>query len=169
MLALLLAASAGALRSAAADRIAQPARQQLDAWRNPRMRALDLADWRAAHHALKRARAIAPYDPDLALDLGLVLRVRAQHSQQVPALAESLLAEALESFRDAVRLRPVSPFAWANIAYAQHLRVNTGALALAAPARAAAEAERARALERALRYGPHEPAVRHIVKQIAPD
>lgn len=158
-------ASVGALRNAAADRIAQPARDRLAV--SSSARAAGPAAWQTAYEALRRARAIAPHDPDLALDLGLVLRIRAQSSRHVPPLAETLLVEALQTFRDAVQLRPVSPFAWANIAYVQHLRLNTGTLALAAQARAAAEAERARALERALRYGPNEPAVRSIVQQIA--
>lgn len=166
LVAALLHASAGALRNAAADRIAQPARQQLDVWRNPRTVGLELADWWRAYDALKRARAIAPKDPALALDLGLVLRHRAQQSRQVPALAEALLGEALEAFHDAARLRPVSPFAWANIAYVQHLRLNTGALTHAAQARVAAERGRTLALERALHYGPNEPAVRLIVERI---
>lgn len=171
LLAVLLAALAhagvGALRNAAADRIAQPARDRLAAWSGAQPIAPDAVAWKGAYDALRRARAIAPHDPDLALDLGLLLRVRAQSSARVPALAETLLVEALEAFRDAVRLRPVSPFAWANIAYAQHLRLHSGTLALAAQARAAAEGERARALERALRYGSNEPAIRRIVRQIA--
>lgn len=160
-------ASVGALRNAAADRVAQPARDRLVEWSGARPITPDAVAWKAAYEALRRARAISPHDPDLALDLGLLLRVRAQSSARVPAMAEALLAEALEAFRDAVRLRPVSPFAWANIAYAQHLRLRSGALVLAVQARAVAEAERARALERALRYGPNEPAVRRIVQQIA--
>lgn len=171
LLALLFAAlahaSVGALRNAAADRVAQPARDRILEWSGTRQIAPDAVTWRVAYEALRRARAISPHDPDLALDLGLLLRIRAQSSARVPALAEMLLAEALDAFRDAVRLRPVSPFAWANIAYAQHLRLRTGTLALAPQARTLAEAERARALERALRYGPNEPAVRRIVQQIA--
>lgn len=167
LVAALAHASVGAVRNAAADRLAQPARDQLAAWSRARVAAPDPATWRSAYEALRRARSIAPHDPDLALDLGLVLRVRAQSSTRVPALAETLLVEALEAFRDAVRQRPVSPFAWANIAYAQHLRLETGALDHAAQARSAAEAERTRALARALRYGPNEPAVRRIAQRIA--
>jgi len=166
VLALVAHASAGALRNAVADRVAQPARDQLAAWSGVHAIALDPTQWQTCYLALRRARAIAPNDADLALELGLVLRVRAQSSQSVPALAEALLGAAIDAFRDAVRLRPVSPFAWANIAYAQHLRLTSGTSLLPAPARAAAEAERSRALERALRYGPNEPAIRHIAKEI---
>lgn len=163
-LGLVVWSAADSVRIALADRAAQPARRALAAWRVPGQQPLDVASWTMARDALERARMFAPDDPDLALDLGLVLLLRARHSAHVPPLAGALLDDALVAFRDAARLRPVWAQAWAYIAHSQRLRLRLGVVTPAEREAGTANGEAERSAVLARRYGPYEPVVRRLLE-----
>ena len=163
-LGLVVWSAADSVRIALADRVAQPGRQALAALRLRGQQPLDLASWARARESLQRARMLAPDDPDLALDLGVVLLVRARHSTQVPPLAGALLEDALVAFRDAARLRPVWAQAWAYIAHSQRLRLRLGVVTPAEREAGTANGEAERSAVLARRYGPYEPAVCRLLE-----
>jgi len=126
------------------------ARQDVSLWGEKRTPP-SAAQWQGAVDALRSALLLTPADPTLQDHLGLAydLAAAAPAARQWPVYREF----ALLHFREAARLRPTSPYSWANVA---QMKYRLGQH----------DAELARALSLAMRYGPWEPLVQLIASDI---
>jgi hypothetical protein len=127
-------------------------RAVVDSWRNGAPPGMKL--WGMTLAQLKQAREREPGDPQVAESLGYLLAYQAMRSHEIPELERALLDEAIIHFRDATRLRPMSPYAWGNLALALHEK-NEGPEEMWA------------AFDRAMLYGQREIAVQKQLAEIA--
>jgi len=135
-----------------ADTADYPARRALAQWASEK-RAPGETEWQAVHAALERAAALAPANPLYVEELGRLLELRAAGMDRSDPAARSLLEQSRAQFRQAVAMRPGSPYAWASLALVK-FRLNE------------MDYEFYGALERAARFGPWEPAVQLALADI---
>ncbi len=137
-----------------ADLLALQGRVTLLAWDTGAQRLkLNEADWQQAQSRLERALALTPGDAGLTEDLGRLHEIR---TQRLPATSPAVPAElklALDYLRRSLRVRPTSPYTWANIAI---VKSRQGAL----------DAEFQQAIARAALLGPWEPDVQLALADI---
>lgn len=108
------------------------------------------AEWVAVRERLDAARALDPYQPAWAEDLARLYELRALPLPAADPLAREYLRQALAYQREALPLRPGSPYTWSNIALLK-ARLDE------------ADAELDAALRHAVRLGPWEPRVQLAV------
>jgi len=119
------------------------AREQMDGWTTtPAPEA-----WRAVRDVLAEARDKQPGDPDAHEQLGRLYAVRAE-GRDGP-VAQAMLRQARDSYEQALRLRPASPYTWAGLARVTHRLGDDAAFVMA--------------LERADELGPWEFEVQMTV------
>lgn len=140
-------------RAAVADSISLQARWQTMQWQHGKAPQPDAVEWGLARNDIVAAINWTPQDPQLYEDLGYLYGVRAVSAKAVPEIAEPMLDDAIAYFRTATTLRPMSPYAWANLALALHLRhVSQEAMW--------------QAFDHAHRYGNREAGVQVILAEI---
>ena len=103
-------------------------------------------EWNYVRERLREARALDPQQPAYLEDLARLYEYRALPLKSADPLAQDYLRQALEYQRASLRLRPGSPYAWANIALLK--------ARLAEP-----DGEFESALRNAALLGPWEPGV----------
>lgn len=140
-------------RAALADALTLRARWQIDQWHAGGR--IDVAAWIDARESLRSGLGLAPDNPQLNDYLAQLYDLRGAAIRPVDAdLAAAFFGQGLEYHRVVVRLRPMSPHAWAGVALAGHYGGGP-------------EIEMWTAFDRALAYGPNEPAVQRGLAEIA--
>jgi len=127
-------------------------RAVVDSWRNGAPPSMKL--WGLTQQQLKQAQARNPGDPQVEESLGYLYALQAMRSRDIPELKQALLTESIGHFRSATRLRPMSPYAWSNLALALHENDE-------------APEEMWGAFDRAMLYGQREIAVQKQLAEIA--
>jgi hypothetical protein len=135
----LCALSYQAARIGSAESTVYDASVEINSWgaRRP-----GLQTWTWVHDDLARASRNVPADPNAYDFLGMLDSQRTDSS--------ALLAEAESEFRESLRLRPTSPYAWASLVEVKYLQGDIGDEFVNAVLNAAA-------------LGPSEPEVQRIV------
>ena len=136
------------------------ARWSVNAWREGTGPAASPAQWLAARDDLQAALHTAPNNAQLLDDLGFLHASRAQAlgtpaaGSAVMLKQQSLLADAIVSYRASTSLRPTFPYSWAYLALAKHLLGQR-------------DAEFWLAFDKALHYGHAEAGVQPALAQMA--
>lgn len=141
-----------AVRAGWHDFLLMKPRAVVDSWRKGAPPSIKL--WGLTQQQLKQAQARNPDDPQVEESLGYLYALQAMRSRDIPELKQALLAESIGHFRSATRLRPMSPYAWSNLALALHENDE-------------ASEEMWAAFDRAMRYGQREIAVQKQLAEIA--
>lgn len=142
------------------DASALQARWLVNAWRDGSGPVFSPTLWREARDDLQAALQTAPGNAQLFDDLGFLYAARAQGLGSPAAgsaelvLQQSLLADAIASYRAAASLRPTFPYSWAYLALAKQLRGER-------------DAEFWLAFDKALHYGHAEAGVQPALAQVA--
>lgn len=110
--------------------------------------------WGKTANELKAGLESNPSDPQVVESLGYLYALQAMRSAEIPELKHALLDQSIEYFRASTKLRPMSPYAWSNLALALHEKGDVGA-------------EMWDAFDRAMRYGQREIAVQKQLAEIA--
>jgi len=134
-----------ALPRGLADLRAFEARMLFQSWEAAR-RQPTADEWTLAHGLLQEARALDPGHPSFLEDIARLDELRALPFKAGDAAAHEALRQALELQKQAVRLRPGSPYTWTNVAV---LKSRLGDI----------DREFEGALRNAALLGPWEPAV----------
>ncbi len=136
-----------------ADVLQLQVRYNISQWQAGKIPAPSISAWGEARNALVQALAITPGDPQIHENLGYLYGLRALSSKDIPDLYQALLGQAQVYYRNATRLRPMSPHPWANIALASHYRGDAGPSLWDA-------------FDRAMAYGQREPAVQKNLAEV---
>lgn len=173
---ILVASTYSALRIAAADFQALPAHLQLRSWQTGQKVVIRQDAWQKTYNALNEARRIAPHNPGLSEDLGLLLWLRAQQTDALPAIAVIFYEESQAAYRQALHLNPRSATAWAYSAAIRHAQSRPAMLERMFADDAARDlaatkirGELWQLFDTALALGPNEPDVQLILNRIAVD
>jgi hypothetical protein len=140
------------LRAAWSDAITLKARSDIDRWQRDNTRP-DIEAWRETRDALQRGLRFTPDDPKLYEHLAYLYGLRAMQASRLPELQKPLLDQVTIYYLEALRLRPMSPHTWANIALAGHLLGDRDKVVWTA-------------FDRAMEYGANEPRVQLILAEI---
>lgn len=105
-----------------------------------------LREWEESFAELAQARKLDPRNPQLAEQLGQLYLAGVKNGSEVTAFG----SRAIEPFVEAVAMRPSSPYAWANLAWAKYYSGQVDKVFYAALANAA-------------RLGPWEKEIQLIV------
>ena len=153
----LLAGSAGALyfatTAALADVTLLQARWQITQWQKTPQLGPTAIEWGQARNALVAAQRWTPGEGQIYENLGYLYALRAISSRGIPELEQAMLAETIGNYRAAVTRRPMSPYAWANLALALYLKGSEPALMW-------------QAYDRAYLYGQKERSVLQTLGEI---
>jgi tetratricopeptide (TPR) repeat protein len=152
LLVALLAASWGAIRIGFLDFQFMKSRAVIERWKDGTPPTIKL--WGKTANDLKEALEANPNDPQIAESLGYLYALQAMRSAELPELKMMLLDESISYFRTSTRLRPMSPYAWSNLALALHEKNDDSD-------------EMWHAFDRAMRYGQREIAVQKQLAEIA--
>lgn len=114
-LAVLVTLGALALPRGLADLRGFEARMLFKSWQAGRHQP-SLEEWSHAHDLLREARALDPGQPNYLEDLARLYERRALPLKAGDDDARADLRQALDYQRQAARIRPGSPYTWANIA-----------------------------------------------------
>lgn len=128
-------------------------RARLMQWQFTDARLVSWNDLSSVRHELAGVLATTPGDPVLHESLAGLYGRRAERLKALPKVSAEMLDAAIEHYRMAVVARPMSPYAWAN-------------LALALSYRKGVTPEMWDAFERAARYGSRERLVQRILAAI---
>ena len=144
-------------RAAWADMLQLSVRYNISQWQAGKAALPSIAVWGDARNTLVQALAVTPDDPQIYENLGYLYALRAVSAKDIPELHQAMLAQAQEYYRAATRLRPMSPYPWANIALASHYQGED-------PGEAGAPLWDA--YDRAMAYGQREPAVQAMLAEV---
>ena len=111
----LIALCALALPRGLADLRAFEARSLFKSWQSTR-RQPSTEEWALAHSRLREAHELDPGQPNYLEDIARLYELRALTLKAGDARAQEYLRQALDYQRRTLRLRPGSPYTWANIA-----------------------------------------------------
>lgn len=140
-------------RAAWADMLQLQVRYNIGQWQAGKAPLPPIAMWGEARNTLMQALTLTPDDPQLHENLGYLYGLRALSSKDIPELYQAMLGQAQVYYRNATRLRPMSPHPWANIALASHYRGDAGASLWDA-------------FDRAMAYGQREPSVQVMLAEV---
>lgn len=126
-------------------------RAVVDSWRLGTPPSIKM--WGKTLGELKALHAQNPEDPQVVESLGYIYALQAMRSREIPELKQALFDEAIIYFRTSIKLRPMSSYAWSNLALALHQKGE-------------ANAEMWTAFDRAMRYGGREIAVQKQLAEI---
>jgi hypothetical protein len=104
------------LRISIADLLSVGARWELSQWPTKPGGMPSEADWDRVHAAYLAALAWTPHDPQLHEGLGYQFSLQAYRPGNSPQARRDALMEALAANRRATESRPMSPYAWSNVA-----------------------------------------------------
>jgi tetratricopeptide (TPR) repeat protein len=152
LLALVIPSAYFGLRAAWSDAITLKARSDIDLWQRENKRP-NIEEWRDARDALQRGLRFTPDDPKLYEHLAYLYGLRAMQASRMPELQKPLLEQVSIYYLEALRLRPMSPHTWANIALAGHLLGDRDKVVWMA-------------FDRAMEYGANEPQVQLTLAEI---
>lgn len=110
------------LRAAWADAMSMQARWQTTQWQLGREAIPNPLEWAKTRAELLAAQRVTPDDPQLYENLGYLSGMRAADLRAIPELEQAMLDDAIKYFGAATSLRPMSPYPWANLMLARHLR-----------------------------------------------
>ncbi|MFQ5661084.1 MAG: tetratricopeptide repeat protein [Gammaproteobacteria bacterium] len=135
-----------------ADVYARPAMNLLGKWKKGQVELKD-EDWNRLRGKLSKALKLDPGNPDIHQWLGLA--IEGPYARFGPGLIEavSVRQRAADHYRESIRLRPVWPYAWVDLALAKY---RLGEI----------DAEFYRALHTSIELGPWEPGVQKVVADI---
>lgn len=141
------------ISAAIGDARAMAARWQIMQWQKGKAppKAVQLG---MAKKELQAALAWVPEDPQINESIAYLFRVRANAARGIPELEQGMWREAAEHYRAALGQRPMSPYAWANLAFSLHRLGND-------------ETAMWQAYDRAFRYGQREKGVQLILAALA--
>jgi hypothetical protein len=140
-------------RAAWADMLQLQVRYNISQWQAGTVPPPQIAAWGEARNTLVQALILTPDDPQIHENLGYLYALRALSSKAVPELYQAMLRQAQVYYRNAARLRPMSPHPWANIALASHYLGDVGAPLWDA-------------FDRAMAYGQREPSVQATLAEV---
>lgn len=126
-------------------------RAVVDSWRLGTPPSIKM--WGKTLGELKALHAQNSEDPQVVESLGYIYALQATRSREIPELKQALFDEAIAYFRASTKLRPMSPYAWSNLALALHENGE-------------ASDEMWAAFDRAIRYGRREIAVQKKLAEI---
>ncbi|MCB4358676.1 hypothetical protein [Quatrionicoccus australiensis] len=152
LLAASLFASLAGIRAGWHDFLLMKPRAVVDSWRNGAPPGMKL--WGLTLQQLKQAQVRNPDDPQVEESLGYLYALQAMRSREIPELKQALFSESIGHFRRSTNLRPMSPYAWSNLALALHENDE-------------ASEEMWAAFDRAMLYGQREIAVQKQLAEIA--
>ncbi|MDQ3026399.1 MAG: hypothetical protein M3R58_07840 [Pseudomonadota bacterium] len=134
-------ASAAAVGFARADSAVFSASREMGAWAAARTQPAS-GTWDSVRERLERAEQLSPSDPTPQELMGLLDSRRTDSAER--------MAQGVTHLTRALRLRPGSPYTWANLAEVKYLQGSTGG-------------DFELALRRAADLGPAEPEVQRMV------
>ncbi len=152
LLAMVAPAAYFGIRAGWADALTLKARSDIAEWQRAHTRP-GIEDWRDARDALRNGLRFTPDDPKLYEHLAYLYGLRAVQASRVPELRQSLLEQASIYYVEALRLRPMSPHTWANIALAAHMMADRDTVLWLA-------------FDKAMQYGANEPQVQLMLAEI---
>jgi len=126
-------------------------RAVVDSWRSGTAPSIKM--WGKTLDELKALYKQNPDDPQVVESIGYLYALQAMRSSEIPELKQAMLDEAIVYFRASTKLRPMSPYAWSNLALALHEKDE-------------ANEEMWAAFDRAMRYGRREIAVQKQLAEI---
>lgn len=135
-----------ALTYGLADILTLGARAQLTTWQRDARAKPGAEQIGQARTALQGGLRWLPGNADFHEGIAFLYGVQASRAAAIPELRDALLDEVAVHYRAALRSRPMSPYAWANIALALHLKQTEPDAMWAA-------------FDRAMRYGQREGGV----------
>ena len=141
-----------AVRIGTADIISGYVRDEIAAWSVSAARP-DVSELTAVSRALDFAQLISPGNPDHYEDLARLDLVRAGMQGTTEPESTALLRHGLEPIRQAIALRPASPYSWAILL---RLKSELGEY----------DAEFRRCLERTVALGPWQPELQLVVADV---
>lgn len=139
--------------SAWSDIVTIKTRWNMTQWKEAKVPLPQAVELGEARNVLSRALAITPENPMIHEDLGYLYGIRAIKARGLPDLQKEMFSQALDFYRRAATLRPMSPQTWANIALANHYLGTTGP-------------EFWDAFDRSLSYGRNEFSVQTTLAEI---
>lgn len=141
------------LRAALVDGLTLKARWQMTQWQEGKQPLPGAVELLKVRNELTAALDWLPGEPQIHECLGYLYGIRANRAAAVPELQGAMLDESIVHYRKALTLRPMSAYAWANLALALHLKN--------------AEPDKIwQALDRAFLYGNREAGVQRIIVEI---
>lgn len=157
LLGCLLAASVLSLRTALqtgwADFQLMKPRSVIQRWQNSATPP-SFKVWGITRNELVRIQGMNPTDPQLVESLGYLYGLQAMRIKSaLPEMQGMLLDQAIAHFRAAIPLRPMSPYAWSNLAFALHEKGENSV-------------ELWSAFDRAFKYGQREISVQRQLAEI---
>jgi len=142
-----------AVSAAFSDAASLQARWQISQWQTGGQLKPKPAELGRVRNDLMAALRWTPGDPQIHESLGYLSGVRAANAQAIPELEEAMLDESIADYRMAISLRPMSAYAWANLALALHLKGERQDVLWPA-------------YDRAYRYGNREAGVERILAEV---
>lgn len=109
-------------RHAMADLVSARARAQVAQWQSDPKAKINLGEFGWMRNALVRSLEWTPENPQAYEHLGYLYGLRAVQASELPELSQALLDESILYYQEAITRRPMSPHAWASLAFARHLR-----------------------------------------------
>lgn len=138
-----------------ADYQTMKTRWQLGLWTSGKAPPPGIVEWGNAVNRLTDGLKTTPQDPTLHEGIAWLYASRAIASEAFPELATPYMQQAAQSYQTAANLRPMSGPTWAHLALALH--------SLNDPA---STPQLWQATDKALQYGPREPAVQTALARI---
>lgn len=102
------------------DILTLQARSQINAWQRQTASFPRVGEIGKALNSLNSGARWLPGDPVLMEGIGYLYGLRANMARNLPELEHAMLDEVLFAYRNAVARRPMSAYAWANIALVLH-------------------------------------------------
>lgn len=142
------------------DVLSLQTRWQIDQWRNGKGPGYSLERWEKYRSSLQAALRVRPDNAQLHEDLGYLYTLGAltlgspASDTRAHTTQQSLLSQAVESYRIACELRPTFPYSWVHLAFAQHLQRSSMQIILPA-------------FDKAWQYGRTEAGVRTPLAKLA--
>lgn len=102
------------------DILTLQARSQINAWQRQTASFPRVGEIGKALNSLNSGARWLPGDPVLIEGIGYLYGLRANIARNLPELEHAMLDEVLVAYRSAVARRPMSAYAWANIALVLH-------------------------------------------------
>lgn len=129
------------------------ARWQVFQWQKGKSAMPGLAEWGVVRNDFASALKVTPGDPHIYENLGYLYGMRVASSKAFPELEVAMLDQAIIYYRESLTYRPMSPFAWANLALALHLKKSDVSLMWDA-------------YDHAFKYGQREGGVQRTLSEI---
>lgn len=144
------------LRHFVADMLTLQARYEIGQWQRHSGRQPTIQDIVRIRGQLVSGLAWLPDNPAMLESIGYLYGIQSARAERVPELRNLMLKEVILNFQQALKNRPMSCYAWANIALAKHQQNVDSDLMW-------------RAFDRAMTYGSRERGVQIRLATVALD